>query len=330
MWLEVYLPYHDRDQQEVQAIVRQVQQIAGLHVAVRMIGAEDLSGLFVGAVPIYLLNGQLLAAGHPPPEALLAVLRQRAQEPSQAEKLSVQQVQVAAVITPPNSVLGKSSLLRFDVFRDLSLEVLAALSSKIQLRKFAKGEAVFWQGDEARELFLLQKGRVELYHLTRHGKRLQLGVVQPGAFFGETCLLGESRYFTIAEVVQESEVAAISRSEVERLIREQPDFSLHLVRELCRRLQLDELRLVTLAYHDVSTRLAAELLYVSRQEHAVLLPITHQELGERSGLLRETVTKTLDAFQEEGLVELHRGRIYLRDMPGLEALLDPLDTAGIF
>ncbi|HEU5369182.1 MAG TPA: helix-turn-helix domain-containing protein, partial [Ktedonobacterales bacterium] len=62
---------------------------------------------------------------------------------------------------------------------------------------------------------------------------------------------------------------------------------------------------------------------------ATLLPITHQDLAERSGLLRETVTKTLDAFQEEGLVELHRGRVYLRDVRGLQTLLEPLNAEGM-
>ncbi len=223
----------------------------------------------------------------------------------------------------------KPAFSLLDVFGDLSPEEIAALNSRIRLRKYARGEVIYWQGDEAREMFLLRQGRVELYHVTRHGKRFQLAVMLPGTFFGEMSMLQQAPRFATAEVIREAQVAAIDRGDAEQIIREQPDFALYVIKELSRRLQVTDLRLVSLAYHDVTTRLATELLHLSRQEHAMLLPITHQELGERSGLLRETVTKTLDTFQEEGLVELHRGKISLRNVAGLEALLEPLDTTGI-
>jgi hypothetical protein len=40
------------------------------------------------------------------------------------------------------------------------------------------------------------------------------------------------------------------------------------------------------------------------------------------GALRESVTKVLDDFQREGLVELGRGRLILRDVAGLQTRLD--------
>ena len=52
--------------------------------------------------------------------------------------------------------------------------------------------------------FLLKSGSVRLYRLTPSGKRLDLAVIEPGMFFGEMSLLGESRRDTFAEVVEES------------------------------------------------------------------------------------------------------------------------------
>ncbi|HEY7347134.1 MAG TPA: Crp/Fnr family transcriptional regulator [Ktedonobacterales bacterium] len=333
MRLEVYLPLQYSDQSEVLDLIKRAEQIPGLQVTIRSIGSGDLRSFFVGAVPIYLLDGQLLAAGYPPPESFLAALRQRAQAPSSAWLLpagSAWSPQDSPHAAASASDQGTSPvLLLLDVFRDLTQEELAALSPTLRLKRYAKGQCVYWQGDVADTMFLLRQGRIELHHLTRHGKRLKLGVMRPGMFFGEVCVLGESIRYATAEVVETSQVAIIERAEVVRLIREEPDFALYLVKALSRRLQLSEMRMVTLAYYDVSTRLAAELLQVSQEEQATLLPITHQELADRSGLLRETVTKTLDAFQEEGLVELHRGQVRLRDVRGLRTLLEPLDTENI-
>jgi len=316
MRLEVYLPHQYPDRQEALNLIRQAEQIAGLQVVVRSIGSGDVRNFFAGAMPIYLLDGQLLAAGHPPPEALLAFLRQSAQSsPRATDRAAVQK-------EPPIAALR-------DVFRSLGQEEVAAPGPDVRLKSYAKGQRVFLQGEAADALYLLRQGRVELYHLTRHGKRLKLGVMRPGMIFGEACVLAGGVRYATAEVVEAAQAIAIDRAEVEQLIREEPDFALYLAKELGQRLQLSNWRLVTLAYADVSTRLAAELLHVSREERATLLPITHQELAERSGLLRETVTKTLDAFQEEGLVELHRGQVRLRDVRGLRTLLEPLNAEGI-
>jgi CRP-like cAMP-binding protein len=40
------------------------------------------------------------------------------------------------------------------------------------------------------------------------------------------------------------------------------------------------------------------------------------------GALRESVTKILDEFQREGLVELGRGRVILRDVMNLQLRMD--------
>jgi CRP-like cAMP-binding protein len=50
--------------------------------------------------------------------------------------------------------------------------------------------------------------------------------------------------------------------------------------------------------------------------------ITHQELGDMIGALRETVTTKLDEFQDHGLVELGRGKITVRDPNGLREVLE--------
>lgn len=304
MQLEIYLPYQYPDQEEALNLMSQAEHIAGLEVTLKTIGAGDARDFFAGAVPIYLLDGELLASGHPPPGALLATLRRRA--------------------------AGKSSArLLHDVFGDVDQERLAALRPGLRLKDYAKGQRIYAQGEPADTLFLLRRGKVELFRLTRAAKRLKLAVMRAGMIFGEACVLGGARRNATAEVAEAAQVVVMTRAEVERFMREDPDFALYLVKELSRRLQQSNWRLVTLAYADVSTRLAAELLHVSQEERATLLPITHQDLAERSGLLRETVTKTLDTFQEEGLVELHRGQVRLRDVQGLRTLLEQMNAEGM-
>ena len=308
MRLEVYLPAHAQEQQEAQAIISAARQIAGLEVSVAQVGENDVRAFYAGAVPIYLLDGEVLASGHPPPDALLTALRQR--------------MQAASMRRPAAEEVFPSTLLQRGVFRDLNADDLAALSERMWPRSYAREQLIYRQGTDAAELFLLRQGRVELYHLTRQGKRLKLGQVRPGMFFGEAAMLGRTIYLATAEAAEPCQVLALGRAAFDSLLREQPTVARYLVLVLSRRLLLSELRLVGFAYHDAPTRVAAELMSLSQEEQATLLPITHQELGERCGLLRETVTKALDMFQDQGLVELHRGRILLRDIDGLREMLE--------
>jgi CRP-like cAMP-binding protein len=213
-------------------------------------------------------------------------------------------------------------LLTIDIFRDLRPEDVSALDHQTEMRTCPKGRLVFSQEDRAEALFLLKKGRVQLYRLTPSGKRLELGTIEPGTFFGEMPLLGESLRHTYAEATSDSLLCVMSRVDVERLIRERPQVALRMMEVLGRRLALGEARLEEMAYRSVPTRIAAVLLRLSEGHDGDEIRITHQELGDMIGALRETVTKILDEFQEAGLVELGRGRIVLRDVDRLCARLE--------
>jgi CRP/FNR family cyclic AMP-dependent transcriptional regulator len=47
---------------------------------------------------------------------------------------------------------------------------------------------------------------------------------------------------------------------------------------------------------------------------------THEALAEMAGTYRETATKIFNELQAAGLIELRRGRVLIRDAPGLRAL----------
>jgi len=215
-------------------------------------------------------------------------------------------------------------LLTMDIFRDLGREVIEHLVHQTQMRTCTKGQVLYAQEDQAQTLFLLKRGRVQLYRLTPSGKRLELATIPPGTFFGEMPLLGESLRHAYAEAAEDSLVCVMSRPDVERLIREQPQVALRMIEVMGRRLALCEARLEELAYRSVPARIAAVLLRLNHEhdhEREAVIPITHQELGEMVGALRESVTKVLDEFQGQGLVELRRGHIRVCQSEGLQRLL---------
>ena len=217
---------------------------------------------------------------------------------------------------------NRDCFLTMDIFRDLEPEAMTAFEHQTEIRTCRKGQILYSQEDRAEVLFLLKRGRVQLYRLTPSGKRLELAVIEPGTFFGEMPWLGESLRHTFAEAVEDSLICVMSRTDVEQLMLKKPHVALRMVEVLGRRLALCEARLEEMAYRSVPARIAAVLLRLSQGQKDEVVPITHQELGDMIGALRESVTKVLDEFQRAGLVELSRGRVILRDVAGLQARLE--------
>ncbi len=213
-------------------------------------------------------------------------------------------------------------LLTMEIFRDLQPEAVHAIEHQTFMRTCAKGQILYAQNDRAEALFLLKRGQVHLYRLTPGGKRLELATLGPGTFFGEMPLLGESLRHAYAEVSEEALVCVMSRPDVERLVSTHPSVALRMIEAMGKRLAAQEDRLEELAYRHVPARLAAVLLRLSQNQSEVTLSLTHQELGEMIGALRETVTPILNDFQRQGLVTLGRGRITIRSISGLQASLE--------
>jgi CRP/FNR family transcriptional regulator len=120
-----------------------------------------------------------------------------------------------------------------------------------------------------------------------------------------------------AEAVEDSLICVMSRPDVERLIVKKPDVAIRMLEVLSERLVAAESRQEALAFQAVKVRLARELLRLAEGDVA---RATHQDLGDTIGAYRETVTKTLDEFQREGLVDLSRMKITIRDRARLAVI----------
>ena len=68
---------------------------------------------------------------------------------------------------------------------------LAKVGNGTTILKSAKKHMLFSQGDAANAVFYVQTGRVKLTVVSPQGKEAVVGILAPGAFFGEGCLAGQ-------------------------------------------------------------------------------------------------------------------------------------------
>jgi CRP-like cAMP-binding protein len=214
-------------------------------------------------------------------------------------------------------------LSSIEIFRDLNSRDLADMDRQFTMTGCAAGKIFYMPEESGEVLFLLKKGRVQLYRLSSEGKKIVVATLGPGAIFGEMSLVGQGMYNTFAEAADECILCVMSRPDVERLMRERPQVALRIVEVLGKRLIQTERQLEEVAFKSIPVRLASLLLRLADESGSIeVVGYTHQDLAEMLGTYRETITQTLNDLRTSGLVQIERKKIILTDKGQLADLAE--------
>ena len=107
-------------------------------------------------------------------------------------------------------------------------------------KDLSKGTVLFREGDLGREMFIIQKGRVQVRKRVGTAEKV-LAELSDGEFFGEMALLtGMDRSATV-EVIEDSKLLVINPDTFESLLKSNPDIALKMLKKMASRLRaLDE------------------------------------------------------------------------------------------
>jgi len=214
-----------------------------------------------------------------------------------------------------------SDLYAADLFKGIEPSELGGFFDDVELQTCPVGTVFFTPEDYCERLYILRQGRVDLYRLTTSGKRLVTRQILPGSVFGVMGLLGQSMQGNFAEAIEESSICMITREDVVALLKRRPDVVLRVLEIVGNRLRLLEERLVEVVYSPVSVRLAHFLLTNVDSASGLLTNVTHSEIGDTIGAVRQTVTETLSLMRKRGLILTGPKQIRIIDRHGLEEIV---------
>lgn len=214
-----------------------------------------------------------------------------------------------------------------DIFQDLTHGEVEEIGTRAPMKEVPAGRLIYSPLQDLEVLFILKQGRVRLYQITPEGRLLTIAILEAGTIFGEMALVGQALNRNYAEALDPCLLCLMSREDVTRTLLSDPRIAVRIAETLGKRLLAAEARQLELAYKNAPARLAGQLLRMAeapaagRQRAAAPQACcTHEALAALVGIHRETATKILNVFRQEGLVELKRGRIILLDPAGLARL----------
>jgi len=189
---------------------------------------------------------------------------------------------------------------------------LAKVGKGRTITAYRKNEPIFAQGDPADSLFYLQKGKVKLTVVSRHGKEAIVAVLGPTDFFGEGCLAGQQKRISTATALSECSIVRIEKSAAIKVIQEQPRFSeLLLSYLLSRNIRIEE-DLIDRLFNSSEKRLARVLLLLANfgkngSPEQVIPKVSQETLAEMVGTTRARISFFMNKFRKLGFVKYDGG-----------------------
>jgi CRP-like cAMP-binding protein len=208
----------------------------------------------------------------------------------------------------------------FGMVQGLSDEQKQEVLRHSRMFEVKRGQPIYLSGDPSAHVYLVKIGAVKILGRAPEGGDVILSVLTPGDIFGEMALAGDEPRDHRAEAADDTLLCEMPRDLVLQMIREAPAFALHVTKLMGLRVRTLRTRVEELLGKSAPARLAHTLLELGRQHgmkdgQGLLIPLrlSQGDLGKLVGLTRETVNSIFRVWRDQGIVDMDRRRIRLRD-----------------
>ncbi|NJP05256.1 MAG: Crp/Fnr family transcriptional regulator [Chloroflexaceae bacterium] len=215
--------------------------------------------------------------------------------------------------------------MSIDILRTIPLlahldqQTLTDIGHQMHQRSYRPGQYILYEGEPPPGIFLVLQGRVRLSCTASDGREQVLDMVGPGENFNLVPVFDGQPNPMSARAMSPVECLLLPQPDVFHLITSHPDLTRAALSEMAGQLRELVGLVEDLAFRSVRARLARHLLAEAQEGTAEL---THQELAERAGTVREMAGRALRRLAEEGLVRLARGRVIVLDAEGLARVIE--------
>jgi CRP-like cAMP-binding protein len=216
-------------------------------------------------------------------------------------------------------------LRRVPFFAILPADRLKALAGHCVVRRIARDEILFAEGEECEGLYVVQSGAIKLFKMADTGREQVLVIERAGSTVAELPLFDGGRFPASAAAIEDSTLLFLPKREFLDLCRHNSEVAFTVIRTLAWRFRYMTSLVEELSLKEVSHRLARFLRDRAlrsgvRTRRGLEFPLeeTNQEIAAAIGTVRDLVSRNLRRFVDRGILRLERRRVIVLDMDELE------------
>jgi len=225
-------------------------------------------------------------------------------------------------------LIAVSQLRDYPFFAGLSEAELARLAPFVSKRAFARNAYLFYPGNPAQSIYLVESGLVRIFFCDARGKEFILNLVGPHSVVGLPMLQADQTRLAGAAAQQSSVVLVLSWEDVSSFVKRSPQFMNNILKEMDATIRNLFLYGRTLATTSLNGRLATMLLYLSGSginqviRDELDLPLSQAELASWLCASRGRLNRALGFLQQLGLIRTDGQKILILDRLGLERIAE--------
>ena len=217
-------------------------------------------------------------------------------------------------------------LLQTPLFRDLSPAEVEELLPDIRHRRYGKGEALWFEGDPADEVFIVTEGQLKSSRVSVDGREVILRVDTVGDVGGEIGLFHPSgiRWVNVTAMT-DTTCLILRRGPLLAFLPHHPQAMLRLLEQLSMAAVNVAYHLSGVAFDDIRRRVAATLCLLARTYGEptpdglrIAVRLSQGELAALVAASRENVNRALSEFVASQVISQRDGYFHIHDRGALE------------
>lgn len=210
----------------------------------------------------------------------------------------------------------------FPFWEHLSARERDALTRHAHPAQAAAGERVQGRASSCAGVVVARTGTLRAYMLGASGKEITLFRVGAGecCVLAASCILPMITFDIMLDAVEDAELLIVDAAFFSSLMRENVYVEAFSYRQTALRFSDCMWVMQQVLFASFDARLATFLLDEAARSASARIVMTHDEMARHLGSAREVVSRMLKYFEREGLVELSRGAVDIKDRARLYAL----------
>jgi CRP-like cAMP-binding protein len=206
-----------------------------------------------------------------------------------------------------------------DVWRILSEHEREILRANSTIQYFKRNERIYCEGDEAKNMMCLLKGKVKISKQGVGGRTQIIRMIKPIQYFAYRAYFAKEPYLTDASAFEASKVCIIPMTIVDSLIRENSQLAMFFIHQLSVDLGIADERTVNLTQKHLRGRLAESLLFLKNSYgfeedgRTINICISREDLANLSNMTTSNAIRTLTMFVSERIIALRGQKVKIID-----------------
>jgi CRP/FNR family transcriptional regulator, cyclic AMP receptor protein len=208
------------------------------------------------------------------------------------------------------------------LFRNLSISEIKQLCIITKFKKSSKNEIVLLDETEKPRIYFLKKGIIKLVHTNKDGEESVKEILHQGDLFGE--IEFAEAHSGVEEHIQvlshEAFICTFYKEDLEKVMREKPDFALSYIKFIGLRLKKMKNNYNNIFFKDAKTRFYLLLKSMLESEDAAesntySLPnyLTQKDMAQLICATRQTVIQLINQMEKEGVISYTQKSIVIND-----------------